>query len=162
MAQYPFWTAAGVILADQLVKAAASAKLDRIYSASPGSIGFCPAVNAENTYSPSGRLAALLILLACAIFIGRYQSPAKDFRLRLGMGLVVGGALSNNISWIFQGYVVDYLSVSGSDTEIIINLADLAYISGVVLYISGAAREIQFMIKERLLKRKLTFHRKET
>lgn len=152
MMPYPFWTAASVFVADQLVKAAVSSKLDQTFFSPPHSICFYPAVNAVNIVSTTGRLAAVIILLACVIFIERYQSPSKDFRLRLGMGLVAGGALSNSVSWIFQGYVIDYFSISGTDREIIVNLADVAYIIGVMLYILGAVREMQFMIKEYLFK----------
>jgi signal peptidase II len=68
-----------------------------------------------------------LLLLAFAIIL-----PKKGNRLfKLGLSLILGGAISNVSDRIFRGKVVDYFSINiGRLKTVILNLADAAIFIG--------------------------------
>lgn len=83
------------------------------------------------------------ILLVGAIYFYP-RIPQKNYMLRCGIGLQVGGAIGNVIDRIKTGYVVDFL-----DFRIwpVFNVADIAIVTGVgfiifhILYLSGKEDE---------------------
>ena len=141
-----------VLVVDQVLKAITGSRIGQVFPANPGSIALFPAVNESNALGVTERLFLTLALLAGIVLISKYLSFQRDFRLRLGAGLLAGGALGNGLSWIFQGYVIDYLAISCRDTEVIVNLADLAYVCGTLLVAFGTAREVRLLLKKTLVK----------
>ncbi len=143
---YPFWTAAGVTLADKIIQGIVlSGSLHPKDMCNYG-LYFYPVVNDYNVINTPMRILLLLLLSGCLFILAKYRSPCKDFRLILGAGLVAGGAFSNGISWILQGSVVDYIGFFYAKGDLIVNLADLAYVLGAILVILGVAREVIWML----------------
>ena len=142
---FPFWTAVGVFLADKTFQGIAlwgSMQAKDIYNYA---ICFYPALNDYNIINTPMRILLLLLLTGCLYILLKYCSSSKNQDLP-GVGFVAGGAFSNSISWILQGSVVDYIGFFTPNYDLIVNLADLAYISGTLLVLSGVAREVLGML----------------
>jgi len=79
----------------------------------------------------------LLIALGIVIYYPRIPEDAK--LLRLGMGLLLGGALGNPIDrLLFDGYVTDFISLLNIP---VFNLADLSVVIGAILIYVGASHQ---------------------
>ena len=79
-------------------------------------------------------IGLLLVMLGC--FIGQ----KKSFLCKLGLSLMIGGALSNFADRMKNGDVFDYFSVNRGKKfkNIIFNIADVAVLlGGILLTISG-------------------------
>jgi len=75
--------------------------------------------------------AALAVVVAIAIAYFNMTLPGGQWLLRLALGLQLGGALGNLIDRLRQGHVTDFIDTG---PWYIWNLADLAIVSGVVLF----------------------------
>ena len=78
--------------------------------------------------------AVFSVLVLIGIFLFRRTLPTGDLWVHLSLGLVVGGALGNNIvDRLFRGHVVDFLDVNfwPLQTWPVFNLADSAIVVGV-------------------------------
>ena len=135
--------AAVVVIADQLSKAWV---LNGLHLAERGQIALLPIfrltmvmnrgvsfglLRADN---PLGRWllvgAALLVVAALVAWVRRADRPL----FAIALGLVIGGALGNNlIDRARIGEVVDFLDFSGLDFPWVFNVADSAITVGVVL-----------------------------
>lgn len=137
-----------VIASDQLFKLASLYIFSR-QTAVLESLNSVPAINFFCPFGPSlpGRLLIFIIIIACIICLARYNPPHKDFRLHVGTALAAGGALSNGLSWLMQGSVVDYILLP--KLGIATNLADVALFAGIVFICFGIAREVRFWLEEK-------------
>ena len=75
--------------------------------------------------------AGLAIIVAVAILYINYTLPGKQWLLRLALGLQLGGALGNMIDRFRQGHVTDFIDIG---PWYIFNVADMALVSGVILF----------------------------
>lgn len=89
---------------------------------------------AELVKSISGAFLGLLMLLFALAL------PKKGKKLyKLGLTLLLGGAISNVADRILKGYVVDYFSINYKKLKnVIFNLADIAIILGSFLIVLAA------------------------
>lgn len=89
---------------------------------------------AFSLFSQQGVLALLVpvVIIGVVITFVRYLPP-NVLLLRFSMGLILGGALSNLIDRLRQGYVVDFVSIKSlpifniADSCIVVGVAILAY-----------------------------------
>ncbi len=84
-------------------------------------------------------LAALVIVVMMLVwfFYSRDRMGAWSF---LGLGLIVGGAVGNNLlDRVFRGKVVDFIDLGWWP---VFNIADIAIIVGVIIVFAGYAREL--------------------
>ncbi|WP_256369539.1 signal peptidase II [Moorella sp. E306M] len=138
----------GIILCDQIIKLTARYMIPQPITILEG-ISFGPAVNPFCPFGPSfaGRILLFAIIIVCVFYLARYNPPHKDFRLYLGTGLAAGGAISNGLSWLIQGYVVDYILLP--NLGVAANLADIALFTGIVFICFGIAREVRSWLEEK-------------
>lgn len=78
--------------------------------------------------------AALAMLVILGIIYYFPQIPAKDWPLRLALGMMAGGAAGNMIDRLTVGHVTDFLSVGNFP---VFNVADSSITVGVVVLILG-------------------------
>ena len=94
-----------------------------------------------------GPIIALVAMLAL-IGVGAYAAalPAHQRAARVGLALVLGGAVGNLIDRLRQGYVVDFVDVYWRDYHFwAFNVADAAITIGVIIMIIdmlGLARRV--------------------
>ena len=77
----------------------------------------------------------ILFVIVAAVVIGLivyYSNKVRNFNLELGMGFVLGGALSNMIDRIFFGGVIDFIRIWIFP---VFNFADLFNVVGAVVII---------------------------
>lgn len=79
-------------------------------------------------------LAILSALIALAIIVYFPRVSAKDWTLRIAMGLQLAGALGNLIDRLTIGYVTDFISVGNFP---VFNVADSSITIGVIILILG-------------------------
>jgi signal peptidase II len=75
--------------------------------------------------------AVLAIVVTAAIIYFNFTLPGGQWLLRLALGLQLGGALGNLTDRLRQGHVTDFIDVG---PWYIFNLADMAVVSGVILF----------------------------
>lgn len=78
----------------------------------------------------------LTVLIVVGMFVYLHLLPAPERLTRLGLGLMIGGALGNMIDRLATGEVVDFIATplrSG-----VFNIADVAVNVGVVVVILGS------------------------
>jgi signal peptidase II len=86
---------------------------------------------AFGTLSEYGGLLTLLALLVVLGMVALYRRvPSPSIWLRLGLGLLVGGATGNVVDRLVYGYVVDFVAVGPWPR---FNLADSSITIGVLL-----------------------------
>lgn len=89
----------------------------------------------------SGTRGPLLLLISGLALVGVvafYLRAAARPWLRLGLITILGGALGNLLDRLRVGYVVDFISLRFSDTQLpTFNVADVAIGIGVVLMLGG-------------------------
>lgn len=126
-----------VIYLDQVVKIVVRARLElgENWTLWPGS--FIEIVHWKNTgmvfgvFEGYGVLIAALGLLVIILMLVFFPKISKGSRLgRLGLGLMLGGAVGNLVDRITVGYVTDVLYIEGLP---VFNLADVCLYLGVVL-----------------------------
>lgn len=88
-------------------------------------------------------ISSVLIILYLLYFYIKYKNSINNI-MKIGIGLVLGGAFGNMIDRVFRGFVVDFISYrfpNGYGFPIF-NVADMAVIIGsFVLIISTFAKE---------------------
>lgn len=132
-----------VLLADQLTKAWVVANLP-LYQPTDLVAWLAPVfslTSIRNTgvafglFQGLGNLFAVFsVLVLIGIFVFRRTIEAEDVWTHLSLGLVVGGAVGNNIiDRLLRGYVVDFLDVNFWPLQNwpVFNLADSAIVIGV-------------------------------
>lgn len=75
-------------------------------------------------------IMALIIVIAAIYYFPRISE--KDWALRLCLGLILGGAIGNQIDRLSYGYVVDFVSVGNFA---VFNVADSAITVGTIIFI---------------------------
>ena len=96
----------------------------------------------ETVKTVSGVFLGLLLLLFT------FMLPKKGNKLfKLGLALVLGGAISNVSDRFLRGYVVDYFSIKSDKwkrlNHIVFNLADIAiFAGGILVFISSAVSSL--------------------
>lgn len=88
---------------------------------------------------------AVALVMFAAVFYYYPRIPAQFFLLRLGIGLMIGGAIGNLIDRIKSGSVVDFF-----DFRIwpVFNIADIAIVTGVsciifhILYLANKEDDV--------------------
>jgi signal peptidase II len=94
-------------------------------------------------------LTGLITLGACWMLA---RTPAADWPQRLGLALVIGGALGNLIDRVQHAYVIDYfLFHTPGWSFAIFNLADVGITCGAALVVLD-----EFLLKPRRLARQTT------
>jgi signal peptidase II len=140
-------TAAAVILVDQVSKAIIAAQME------PGrSITAIPHVLSVTYSTNTGAAFGLfrghsqLVFVAAALIIGLTLAWFIIFRKRdslwtfIGLGLILGGALGNNlIDRVARGKVVDFIDLGWWP---VFNVADIAIVSGVIIVLVVSAIEL--------------------
>jgi signal peptidase II len=90
---------------------------------------------AFSLFRQSGVLALLIPLVIAGVVVTfmRYL-PRHVLLLRVSMGLILGGAFSNLIDRLRQGYVVDFIEAhAGQHVWPLFNVADSCIVVGVAL-----------------------------
>jgi signal peptidase II len=136
-----------VVIADQVTKALllASLPLHESMTVVPGLVDFTHVRNTGAAFGLlnaadfpyKGTIIALVAALAL-IGVGAYAAslPAHQRAARLGLTLVLGGAIGNLIDRVRQGYVVDFVDVYWRDHHFwAFNVADSAITIGVAIMI---------------------------
>ncbi len=82
-----------------------------------------------------GNVFLVIALVVSVVIIYYYRSlPRGEWLIRIGVGLMMGGALGNNaIDRVFRGYVVDFFHLHGWP---IFNVADSSIVMGVALWVA--------------------------
>ena len=79
-------------------------------------------------------LIIITSLISLGAFIYLWRSPASEIGLRIGLALIIGGAIGNIIDRIQHAYVIDYIYVHTPVWAFaIFNLADVFITLGAVL-----------------------------
>jgi signal peptidase II len=148
---------AAIVLADQVTKALIVASL-RLHQSATVIPGLVDLTHVRNTGAAFGLLNAVdfpykgtviaVVAAVALIGVGVYAAalPAHQRMARLGLTMVVGGAIGNLIDRIRQGYVVDFVDVYWRDHHFwAFNVADSAITIGVavmILDLMGVGRRV--------------------
>ncbi len=140
----------GVIL-DQVFKHLVTHFMD-LYQSIPIIDGFFSIHYVTNTggaWSIFSNHTWILTVISALMTVGLifYMTRTKHTFMRLGMSMIVGGALGNMIDRIFAGAVVDYLDfiIFGYDYPVF-NFADILVVCGagvLVVYVIGFYDKVQ-------------------
>lgn len=148
------WLSLAVLVADQLSKWAALAGLDY---ARP--LELAPIFNLTLLYNTGAAFSFLadhdgwqrwfFVILAAVIVCGLLAWLAfvaiKDWRIKVGIAVLLGGAVGNVIDRIAYGYVVDFLDFHWAGWHWpAFNIADAAITIGVILIIWAELRPQQW------------------
>ena len=134
--------AAGVVVADQAIKALVVATMD-LYEAIE-LLPFLALYHTRNTgvafsmFSGSDDWRLVVLALVVTAFIGwlAWRSDPRQIWARLGFALIIGGAIGNLIDRAVLGYVVDYVFFHTPVWSFaVFNLADMAITCGAALVI---------------------------
>lgn len=131
-----------VVILDQAVKALVTSRLEgrAPISLFGGAVFLEYARNTGAAFSllPGGgvifALVAVLVSVGILVIFGRLAHPSV--LIRLGMALLLGGALGNLIDRVKLGYVVDFIDLRWWP---VFNLADSAVVIGVALLVLNSA-----------------------
>jgi signal peptidase II len=144
--------AAGILVLDQLTKAAIAAKLSFGTYGEPEAItvvpGFFYLVHVGNTGAAWSILTGKSVLLAAlaaatlvAIFFWRRALGLRDRIAQICFGLLCGGIAGNLIDRLVHGHVIDFLDFHfGSYVYPTFNVADSGICVGVLLYLWHSLR----------------------
>ena len=125
---------AGVLVADQLVKALVTASLQR--GEEREILAGIKLVNTRNTgvafgqLQDGGALVAIVIAAAVGVLLVYFARHSQQRLMWLPTGLLLGGALGNIVDRIREGAVVDFLKLPHWPA---FNVADAAITVGVVI-----------------------------
>ncbi|MBK7215860.1 MAG: signal peptidase II [Candidatus Promineofilum sp.] len=145
----PFIIMALVLLADQVTKYLVETRIPLygVWAPIPALEGVFRIVHTANTGAVFGLFqgtgmffAALAVVVAGAIVYFNLTLPGNQWAIRVALGLQLGGALGNLIDRLRQGHVTDFIDTG---PWYIWNLADLAIVSGVILFAFAYWREIR-------------------
>lgn len=81
----------------------------------------------------------LTLLLLVALFVYLVRLPRQAWLLRLGLAVLIGGAMGNLVDRIFVGVVLDFIETPLRQG--IFNVADVMIHLGVILTILGSWRQ---------------------
>ena len=139
------WIAALVVVLDQATKALVRARLP-LHESVTVIPGFFDLTHVRNTGAAFGMLnsvdfeyKALVMVLVAVIALGAVASyaltlPTDQRMARLGLALILGGAIGNLIDRATAGFVVDFVDVYWRGVHFwAFNVADSAITVGVVL-----------------------------
>jgi signal peptidase II len=133
--------ALGVIVVDQAAKSLVSSSLadGRVINLLGGLIRLDYTRNSGAAFSifrGDGSVFGLVaILVSVGILVYYRRAATGPLLLRMGLALVLGGALGNLIDRVRLGYVVDFIDLQWWP---VFNLADSAIVVGVILLIIQA------------------------
>lgn len=134
-----FFIGAVVILLDQFSKylIEQSLQIYEVWAPIPAIEPFFRIMHATNTGTafglfPNGSLffAVMALLVSGFIIYYNHVLPAGNGRLRLALGLTLGGALGNLIDRVRLGHVTDFLDFGPWP---VFNVADMAIVGGAIL-----------------------------
>ncbi|HSK09210.1 MAG TPA: signal peptidase II [Vicinamibacterales bacterium] len=139
-----FWIAGGIVVADQATKALVRARLP-LHASETIIPGLLDLTHVRNTGAAFGILggvdlpykAAFIALLATAalVAVAAYAAQLSPHQklARVGLALILGGAVGNLIDRVTLGYVLDFVDVYWGDWHFwAFNVADAAISVGVV------------------------------
>lgn len=135
----------GTLVLDQFSK---SMVTERLY---PGEVvipipalgEFFRIIRSQNTgaafgmFSGAGDIFSIIAIVASiGMMVVHWRSPANAWAQRIGLGLVMGGALGNVIDRLQYGHVVDFINyrIPGVISNVS-NLADHAVVGGVLILV---------------------------
>jgi signal peptidase II len=140
-----WWISLGVIIADQITKAIVNARLTPYDSVTviPGLVDLVHVHNAgvafglmndlEHPFKRVATTALALIALAGITYYARHIKPEERLA-RIGLSLILGGALGNLIDRVRQSYVIDFVDVYWKGWHFwAFNVADAAITIGAIL-----------------------------
>jgi signal peptidase II len=136
----PFLVMAIVLTLDQLSKYLVETRIPRFESWAPipalaGLLQFSHTANTGavfGLFQGTGMFFAVLaVIVAGAIIYFNLTLPGGQWLLRVALGLQLGGALGNLTDRLRQGHVTDFIDVG---PWYIFNVADMALVSGVILF----------------------------
>ena len=145
----PFLIMGVVLLLDQLTKYLVETRLPLygVWAPIPALEGIFRIVHTANTGAVFGLFqgtgmffAALAVVVVAAIAYFNMTLPGGNWLIRVALGLQLGGALGNMIDRLRQGHVTDFVDTG---PWYIWNLADLAIVSGVILFAIAYYREMR-------------------
>jgi signal peptidase II len=94
--------------------------------------------NTGAAFGMFGSLGNVFLILSFVVSIAIVyyfpQIPRKDWVMRLAMCLLLGGAVGNLISRLYQGYVTDFISILNLP---VFNVADFSITTGVIVLFAG-------------------------
>ncbi|MEA4882907.1 MAG: signal peptidase II [Clostridia bacterium] len=131
-----FLISSWVVLLDQISKAVIMRRLD-LYEVVPCLGGFVRITHVRNAGAAFGMLqnkqnlfTAATLLAAALVLVFHQRIPKREWPVRTGLALGLGGAVGNLIDRIRFSSVVDFVEISPWP---IFNLADSAIVLGVAL-----------------------------
>jgi signal peptidase II len=139
------WLSAIIVVADQAAKELVRRKLPYLASMTvvPGLLDITHAHNSGAAFGilngvtfPYKAVAMVGVALVALAAVGFYATtlPAEQRVARLGLALILGGALGNLIDRVLTGYVVDFVDVYWHTYHFwAFNVADSAITIGVAL-----------------------------
>lgn len=148
----PFAIMAVVLLLDQGTKYLVETRIPLygVWAPIPALEGLFRVVHTANAGAVFGLFqgtgmffAALAVVVVVAIAYFNLTLPAHQWAIRVALGLQLGGALGNLTDRLRQGHVTDFVDTG---PWYIWNLADLAIVSGVILF--GVAYWIEIRREE--------------
>ena len=150
-ARLPGILSVGIVVLDQVTKAIVRTSL-QLHESVTIVPGFLNVTHIRNTGAAFGLLNSAdiplkpalmtVVALIALIAIGYYalQAPSQEPLVRLGLALVLGGAVGNLIDRITAGYVIDFVDVYAGDWHFwAFNVADSAITVGASLLILDLA-----------------------
>lgn len=140
-----WWTTVAIVVFDQITKAAIRSHLP-LHGSRPVIAGFLDLIHVQNAgvafglmndYAhPQRGLLTMGLALAALIGIGYYarQLHPAERLARVGLSLILGGAIGNLIDRVRNGFVVDFIDVYWRDWHFwAFNVADAAITVGAAL-----------------------------
>tara|TARA_Y100000031_G_C8084285_1_gene321105 strand:+ start:119 stop:592 length:474 start_codon:yes stop_codon:yes gene_type:complete len=133
--------ALGIVILDQIIKNILISK-DIFWFEPENWFSVAPSYNVGIAFSLPFPRIPLIVASAAIIALALVwwkRNTLKNTRQAVGMGLFVGGALSNMIDRIWHGLVIDYINIwTGA-----LNIADLAIITGIILLIFSTTKKLE-------------------
>ena len=145
--QRDLWTAAVIVLLDQVVKAVVRSELTLNESVTviPGFFDLTRVHNTGTAFGfmnatdfPFKTLVLACVAVAALVALAMYAAslPVDQWLARTGLALILGGAAGNLIDRVAQGYVVDFVDLYWSGWHFwAFNVADASITVGVALMI---------------------------
>jgi len=145
--QRDLWTAAVIVLLDQVVKAVVRSELTLNESVTviPGFFDLTRVHNTGTAFGfmnatdfPFKTLVLACVAVAALVALAMYAAslPVNQWLARTGLALILGGAAGNLIDRVAQGYVVDFVDLYWSGWHFwAFNVADASITVGVALMI---------------------------
>jgi len=137
----PFAIMAGVLILDQLSKYLVETRIPLYgtWAPIPSLEGLFRIVHTSNSgavfglFQGTGAFFAVLgVVVVSAIIFFNFTLPGGQWLLRIAIGLQLGGAIGNLVDRLRrEGHVTDFIDIG---PWYIFNLADLAIVSGVILF----------------------------